>query len=98
MNKGLWVLAGLLIFIILEKVFTSMPGNMDIQKITSDLNVKQENMYVVNNNVKELVNGYANGHCTNLKTSSTHEKESLLTPVKSTSIKVNNLSIRLCYR
>jgi hypothetical protein len=105
MNKGLWVLAGLLIFIVLEKVFTSVPGNMDIQKTTSDLNVKQENRYILNNNVKELVSGYANGHCDNVKkASSTHEKLSFITPVKSTSKKVHEsilvciVIIRSCYK
>jgi hypothetical protein len=105
MNKGLWVLAGLLIFIVLEKVFTSVPGNMDIQKTISDLNIRQENGYVLNNNVKELVNGYANGHCASVKTTSnTHEKRSLITPVKLTSKKVNtsipvcSLSISLHYK
>lgn len=100
MNKGLWVLAGLLIFIVLEKVFTSVPGNVDIQKTISDINVRQENGYVLNNNVKELVNGYANGHCASVRTTSnTHEKMSLITPLKSTSRKVNtSLSIRLRYK
>jgi hypothetical protein len=105
MNKGLWVLAGLLIFIVLEKVFTSVPGNMDIQKTISDVNVRQENRYVLNNNVKELVNGYANGHCASVKTTSnTREKRSPITPVKSTSKKVNtsicgcSLSIRLRFK
>jgi hypothetical protein len=105
MNKGLWVLAGLLIFIVLEKVFTSVPGNMDIQNTISDLNVKQENQYILNNNVKDLVNGYANGHCASVKaTSNIHEKGLLITPIKSTSKKVStsipvcSLSIRLHYR
>jgi hypothetical protein len=100
MNKGLWVLAGLLIFIVLEKVFASLPGNVDIQKTILDINVRQENGFVLNNNVKELVNGYANGHCASVKTTSnTREKMSLITPLKSTSRKVNtSLSIRLRYK
>lgn len=90
MNKGLWVLAGLLIFIVLEKVFTSVPGNVDIQKAITDINIRQENGYILNNNVKELVNGYANGHCASVRTTSnTHEKMSLITPLKSTSRKVS---------
>lgn len=96
MNKGLWVLAGLLIFVVLEKVFTCVPGNVDNQMTTVNMNVKQEDLYVTNNNVKELVSGYANGHCTNFMTSSnTHEKKSHLTPVRSTPKKVYSLSIRL---
>jgi hypothetical protein len=91
MNKGLWVLAGLLIFIVLEKVFTSVPGNMDIQKTISDINTRQENGYILNNNVKELVSGYSNGHCASVKTtSSAHEKRPLITPVSSTPRKVNS--------
>jgi hypothetical protein len=96
MNKGLWVLAGLLIFIVLEKVFTSVPANKDIQKTISDINVRQEDGCILNNNVQELVNGYANGHCESVKTtSSTHEKRPLITPVNLASKKVN-ISIPVC--
>jgi hypothetical protein len=90
MNKGLWVLAGLLIFIVLEKVFTSVPGSKDIQKTISDINVRQENGYILNNNVQELGNGYVNGHSASTKTiSRAHEKRPLITPVNSPSKKVN---------
>lgn len=95
LNKGLWVLAGLLIFIVLEKVFTSIPGKIDVQKTASDVNVKQENVYVLNNNIKELVNRHENDHHTNLKRSNAHEQKALLNPIKSTTIKVNSFSIRL---
>ncbi|XP_021913799.1 zinc transporter ZIP13 homolog [Zootermopsis nevadensis] len=89
LNKGLWVLAGLLIFIVLEKVFTSIPGKIDVQKTASDVNVKQENVYVLNNNIKELVNRHENDHHTNLKRSNAHEQKALLNPIKSTTIKVS---------
>lgn len=86
MNKGLWVLAGLLVFIILEKIFTSLPGNMDIQNTSSNLNVKQEKKYVLNNNVK----GYANGQFTNVRTASnTRDKKSPISPKKCATKKVS---------
>lgn len=86
MNKGLWVLAGLLVFIILEKIFTSLPGNMDIQNTSSNLNVKQEKKYVLNNNVK----GYANGQFTNVRTASnTRDKKSPISPKKCATKKVH---------
>lgn len=96
MKEGLWVLAGLLVFIVLEKIFTSAAGNVDFQKAMSDLTAKQENIYVVNNNIKELVSGYATGNCTKLQASDTHEKKSLLAPVKSASKKVCSLSFMSC--
>ena len=90
MNKGLWVLAGLLVFIILEKIFTSMQGNVDIQKTSSNLNVKQEKKYILNNNVKGLVSGYANGQCANIRTTSnTCDKKSPIAPKKSATKKVH---------
>jgi hypothetical protein len=90
MNKGLWVLAGLLVFIILEKIFTSMPGNLDIQNTSSNLNVKEEKKYVLNNNVKGLVSGYANGQCTNIRTASnTRDKKSPIGPKKCATKKVH---------
>lgn len=89
-NKGLWVLAGLLVFIILEKIFTSLPGNVDIQNTSSNLNVKQEKKYILNNNVKGLVSGYANGQYTNIRTASiTRDKKSPTGPKKSATKKVH---------
>jgi hypothetical protein len=94
MNKGLWVLAGLLVFIILEKLFTSMPGNMDIQNTNSNLNVKQEKKYILNNNVKGLVSGYANGQCTSTRTASnTHDKKSPIGPKKCATKKVHTCTV-----
>ncbi|KAJ4432138.1 hypothetical protein ANN_20754 [Periplaneta americana] len=87
MNKGLWVLAGLLIFIILEKVFTSMPGSKEFDKTNADLHAKQDDGYSLNNNVKGLANGYANGHCK--MEEETDMKKSLTSPITSTSIKVS---------
>jgi len=90
MNKGLWVLAGLLMFIILEKIFTSLQGNMDIQNTSSNLNVKQEKKYILNNNIKGLVSGYANGQCANVRTASnTPDKKSPIGPKKCASKKVS---------
>jgi len=89
-NKGLWVLAGLLVFIILEKIFTSMPGNVDIQNTSSNLNVKQEKKYILNNNVK----GYANGQCTNVRAvSDTHDKKSPTGPKKCATKKVHKCTV-----
>lgn len=85
-NKGLWVLAGLLVFIVLEKFFTSIAGNMDIQNTSSNLNVKQEKKYMLNNNVKGHVSGYTNGHCANKRT---HNKKSSVGSKKSASKKVS---------
>ena len=83
MKKGLWVLAGLLIFIVLEKIFTSMPGNVDTENTSSNLNVKQEKKYILNNNVKEIANGYANGNCANVRTTpNTHDEKTLIAPDK----------------
>ncbi|KAJ9597937.1 hypothetical protein L9F63_011224, partial [Diploptera punctata] len=86
MNKGLWVLAGLLIFIILEKVFSSIPENVDIQIPKTEINTKSSNGYIHNNNVKEACNGYANGHipAKNNKQSSLEDETS---PVKHSTIK-----------
>jgi len=90
MNKGLWVLAGLLVFIILEKVFTSLPGNMGIPNTSSNLDFKQEKKYILNNNVKGLVSGYTNGQCTNIRTASiTHDKKSPTGPKKGATKKVH---------
>jgi hypothetical protein len=90
MNKGLWVLAGLLVFIVLEKIFSSMPGNVDIQNTSSNLNVKQEKKYILNNNVKGHVSGYANGHCANQRTASnTRDNKSPIGPKKCASKKVH---------
>jgi hypothetical protein len=89
MNKGLWVLAGLLVFIILEKIFTSLPGTVDIQNTSSNLNAKQEKKYILNNNVKGLASGYANGQCTNIMTASnTRDKKSPIGPKKCATKKV----------
>ena len=90
MNKGLWVLAGLLVFIVLEKFFTSIAGNVDIQNTSSNLNVKQEKKYMLNNNVKGHVSGYANGHCANKRT---HNKKSSIGSKKSASKKVHRCSV-----
>lgn len=86
MNKGLWVLAGLLIFIILEKVFTSIPVNKEFDKTNAGLHAKQDNSCTLNNNVKGLTNGYANGHC---KAAETDVTKYLTSPITSTSIKVS---------
>jgi hypothetical protein len=94
MNKGLWVLAGLLVFIVLEKVFTSMPGNVDIQNTSSNVNVKQEKKYILNNNVNGHVSGYANGHCANRRaTSNTHDKKSSIGPNKCAPKKVHTCTV-----
>ena len=94
MNKGLWVLAGLLVFIVLEKIFTSLPGNMDVQNTTSNVNVEQEKKYILNNNVKGLVSGYANGHCANIRTAlNTHDNKSPIGPKKCTTKKVHMCTV-----
>jgi hypothetical protein len=87
MNKGLWVLAGLLVFIVLEKIFSSLLGNVDIQSTSSNLNVEQEKKYILNNNVKGHVSGYANGHCANQKAASnTGDNKSAIKVHKCTSV------------
>ncbi|PSN30107.1 Zinc transporter ZIP13 [Blattella germanica] len=89
MNKGLWVLAGLLVFIILEKIFTSLPGgNIEIPK--TEVHTKQSNGYILNNNVKGVSNGYANGHAPNFKVQKISKENNTTTSSdKPTSIKVS---------
>jgi hypothetical protein len=63
---------------------------MDIQNTSSNLNVKQEKKYILNNNVKGVVSGYANGQCANVRTASnTPDKKSPIGPKKCESIKVH---------
>ena len=95
MNKGLWVLAGLLVFIVLEKVFsslpdsvdTSLPDSVDMEIPKTEVSTKQSNGYILNNNVKEVCNGYSNGHVPTLKAEQKHTADKI-SPVKPTSIKV----------
>lgn len=88
MSKGLWVLAGLLVFIILEKVFSSFPDEVDMEIPKTEVSTKQSNGYILNNNVKEACNGYANGHVPAMKTKQSPLEDKIY-PVKPSSIKVS---------